>query len=221
MIHWPIKDREAAGVALARALADLEGQPDVTVLALPRGGVPLAAVIARSLAAPLDLMLVRKLGLPGQEELAMGAIAPGDIRVLNPDVVSVLQDASGVIARVERREREELQRRQQRYRGNRPLPALEGRRVVLVDDGAATGASMRVAIAALRAADPAEIIVAVPVAPADVVGRLQDEADRVVCLATPEPFLGVGCWYQRFPQISDEDVCALLAAAWDADGATG
>jgi putative phosphoribosyl transferase len=184
------------------------------VLALPRGGVPVAAEIAAALGAELDLMIVRKLGAPGQTELAMGAIASGGVRVLNRDVIASLGIKETAIEEVARREQQELERREHAYRGERPRPAIEGHCVILVDDGIATGATMRAGIEALRRLKPAKIVVAVPVAPPDTVARLRNVADEVVCLATPEPFWAIGQWYVEFPQLSDETVRQALAEAW-------
>lgn len=210
----PLRDRTEAGRALAAALRAYRGRNDVLVLALPRGGVPVACEVADAIGAQVDLMIVRKLGTPGQEELAMGAIASGGARILNRDVIEPLQIPERVIAEVERRERAEIERREHAYRGERPRPAVAGQCVILVDDGVATGATMRAAIAALRQAGPARIVVAVPVAPPETVGLLRSEADAVVCLAAPEPFGAIGCWYVEFPQLSDEEVRARLAQSW-------
>ena len=217
-----IQDRVAAGRDLARPLLKYRKQADVIVLALPRGGVPVAAEIAHALHAPLDIMVVRKLGTPGHEELAMGAIASGGIRVLNQDIVSSLGISEDVIERVAAREHAELERRMKAYRGERAWPSVEGKRVILVDDGVATGATMRAAIAALRSQAPAKVIVAVPVAPFDTLARLRGEADEVVCLATPEPFRAIGLWYSSFPQLSDEEVRRVLSERWaEHDAAAG
>lgn len=213
-MRLPIQDRTAAGRALARALGEYAGRGDLVVLALPRGGVPVASEVAAALAAPLDLMLVRKLGVPGQPELAMGAIASGGIRVLNPDVVHGLGIADAVIVRVAESEHRELERREQAYRGRRPRPVVTRCCVVLVDDGLATGATMRAAVAALRPQNPARIVVAAPVAPPDTATVLRDVADDVVCLATPEPFYAIGQWYRDFAQVTDDEVRMLLERAW-------
>lgn len=210
----PFLNRTEAGRGLAQAALHHAGRDDVIVLALPRGGVPVAFEVASALKVPLDLMLVRKLGTPGQEELAMGAIAQNGVRVLNPEVVDVLRISEDVISSVERRERKELERRQRAYRGNRPPPDLRDKRVILVDDGLATGATMRSAIKAVRAQAPALIVVAVPMAPVETIAVLQQEADEVICLATPEPFVAIGCWYHEFAQISDTECKTLLARAW-------
>jgi putative phosphoribosyl transferase len=217
----PLRDRVQAGQALAAALRAYRGRHDVLVLALPRGGVPVACEVAEALGAEVDLMIVRKLGTPGQEELAMGAIASGGVRVLNRDVIEMLRISEHAIGEVERRERREIERREHAYRGTRPRPAVAGQCVILVDDGVATGATMRAAIAALRQSKPAKVIVAVPVAPPDTVDVLRGEADEVVCLATPEPFMAIGCWYVAFPQLSDDEVRMRLAQSWRARPAAG
>jgi predicted phosphoribosyltransferase len=212
----PFLDRRDAGQALASRLTPYAGRPGVVVLALPRGGVPVAFEVARALGAPLDVLLVRKLGAPGHEELAMGAIASGGARVLNDDLVKRLQVTPAALAEVTAREERELRRREAAYRGQRPRPDIAGRIVILVDDGLATGASMRAAVAALRAERPARVVIAVPVAAADTCDELRREVDELVCAATPEPFLSVGAWYQDFDQTSDEEVRRLLAEAAEA-----
>jgi predicted phosphoribosyltransferase len=204
------RDRAEAGRELAVRLAGYAGRDDVVVLGLPRGGVPVAAEVARSLGAPLDVFLVRKLGLPGREELAMGAIASGGALVLNRDVVDELGVPDEVVQRVAARESEELRRRAALYRGERPEPELAGRVVILVDDGLATGASMRAAVAAVKSLQPARVVVAVPAAPAPTCAELAREVDELVCLRTPEPFYAVGMWYDDFSQVSDDEVRALL-----------
>lgn len=211
----PIANRTAAGQALASALSGYRDRDDTIVLALPRGGVPVAVEIARELAARLDLMIVRKLGTPGQEELAMGAIASGGGRVINEDVVKILAIAPRTIEQVASKEMEELQRREQVYRGDRPWPDLAGQCVILVDDGLATGATMRAAVGAVRSRQPERIVVAVPVAPPETVARLEDEADEVICLEQPEPFRAIGLWYADFTQVSDDEVRQQLTAAWN------
>jgi putative phosphoribosyl transferase len=213
-MQLPYKNRTEAARVLTELLTRYAGRADLFVLGLPRGGVPIAYEIARTLEAPLDLMLVRKLGLPGQEELAMGAIAMGGIRVLNAEVVEGLGVPAAVIDKVAAAELRELQRRERAYRGDRPVPDLAGQCVILVDDGLATGATMRAAIAAVRRHTPACVVVAVPVAPAATVVSLLQEADDVVCPATPEPFFGIGQWYEDFAQVTDEEVCQLLERAW-------
>jgi predicted phosphoribosyltransferase len=186
---------------------------DPIVLALPRGGVPVGFEVARALGAPLDVLIVRKLGLPQQPELAIGAIASGGVRVLNMDVVKGLGLPEDMIDEVTRREATELERREKAYRGGAIPPSVVGRSVVLVDDGVATGSTMSAAIAALREQRPHEIIVAVPLAPAETCARLGREADRVVCLESPEPFMAIGLWYASFPQTSDGEVRAYLERA--------
>lgn len=210
----PIEDRTAAGLALAQSLQDYRDRDDVIVLALPRGGVPVALEVARALGTPLDLMLVRKLGTPGQEELAMGAIASGGGRVMNEDVVRGLGISATAIERVAEQETAELRRREQAYRGDRPWPELAGQCVILVDDGLATGATMRAAVGAVRSNRPARIVVAVPVAPHDTIALLRQEADEVICLAEPEPFQAIGLWYLDFSQVSDDEVRDMLDQAW-------
>ena len=210
-----IEDRASAGYELARVLLKYRKRHDVIVLALPRGGVPVGAAIARALHSLLDIMLVRKLGVPGHEELAMGAMASGGIRVLNEDIVTELRISDREIEQVTMREQAELDRRMKAYRGNRPWPDLAGKCVILVDDGVATGATMRAAIKALRAQRPQKVIVAVPVAPFQTLAHLRSEADEVVCLATPEPFTAISAWYASFPQLDDDEVRQLLAERWN------
>jgi putative phosphoribosyl transferase len=217
----PFADRTAAGQALARALARYAGRDDVLVLALPRGGVPVAGEVAAALGAPLDVLIVRKLGVPWQEELAMGAVASGGARVLNEDVIAGGGIRPEQIEQATREQRREIERREQAYRGDRPHPEAKGKQVILVDDGIATGATMRVAVQALRGLGAAAIVVAIPVAPPDTVALLRGEADEVVCLAMPEPFYAVGSWYADFRQVSDEEVRRLLEAAWSAAPAQG
>jgi predicted phosphoribosyltransferase len=207
------RDRVEAGRALARHLLKYADQPDVIVLALPRGGVPVAYEVARRLHAPLDVFLVRKLGLPGHEELAMGAIASGGVRVLNDNVVRMLSVPTRVIDAVAQLEQAELQRREALYRVNRPAPQVEGKTVILIDDGLATGSTMRAAAEALRRQNPAKLIVAVPVAAAETCEAFRDLVDEVICAATPEPFHAVGVWYGDFSQTSDDEVRDLLARA--------
>jgi len=209
---------EAGGVLAADVVRALDRQPAVgkpLVLGLPRGGVPVALEVARRLRAPLDVLTVRKLGLPGQEELAMGAIASGGVRVLNQDVLDLLRVPPEVVDRVAEDELRELDRREAAYRGDRLRPELAGRCVILVDDGLATGATMRAAVDAVRRAEPAEVIVAVPVAPRETVVELRRSADRVICPWTPEPFFGIGGWYVDFAQTSDAEVRAILDRAGD------
>lgn len=207
------RDRVDAGRRLAADLEEYAGRDDVLVLALPRGGVPVAFEVARALDAPLDLFLVRKLGVPGHEELAMGAIASGGVRVLNAHVVEMLRIPDAAIAAAAAQEEVELRRRDAAYRGDRLPPDVRGRTVIVVDDGLATGATMRAAVAALRAQEPAELVVAVPVAARETVDALAGEVDRVVCPLLPEPFQAVGLWYDDFNQTEDDEVRELLARA--------
>jgi predicted phosphoribosyltransferase len=207
------RDRRDAGRQLAAELAAYANRPEVLVLALPRGGVPVAYEVARALKAPLDVFLVRKLGLPGQEELAMGAVASGGVRVLNRDVVEALRIPDELIDAVARRELQELERRERLYRGNRPFPDVHGKTVILVDDGLATGSTMRAAAEVLRQQGPARLIVAVPAGSPQTCDEFRDEVDEVVCAITPDPFYAVGVWYDDFSQTTDEEVRSLLAAA--------
>jgi predicted phosphoribosyltransferase len=207
------RDRRDAGRQLVAHLTHYAGRPDVLVLALPRGGVPVAYEVARALGAPLDVFLVRKLGVPGREELAMGAIASGGVRVLNGDVVRALRIPGEVIDAVTAEEQPELERREREYRDDRPAPEVRGRTVILVDDGLATGSSMRAAVAALRQRGPARIVVAVPVGAAETCAALGEVADEAVCAYEPEHFAAVGLWYSDFSQTTDDEVRALLAAA--------
>lgn len=207
------RDRTEAGQLLARALDEYTGRDDVIILALPRGGVPVGYEIARRLRVPLDVFLVRKLGVPWHRELAMGALASGGVQVLNDEVVRGYGIAPHVISAVAAAEQEELDRRAREYRGDRAFLSLEGRTVILVDDGVATGSTMRAAVAAVRKQHPASIIVAVPVAASQTCRELQHEVDRIVCLRTPDAFSAVGVWYEDFSQTSDDEVRTLLAAA--------
>ncbi len=206
-------NRRHAGSVLAGLLKHYADRPNVLVLALPRGGVPVAFEVAQALNAPLDVFVVRKLGVPGQEELAMGAIATGGVRVLNDDIVGYLGLSEEVIDRVAAREKKELDRRERIYRGDNAAPLVQGRTVILVDDGLATGSTMRAAVAALRKQQPSRIVVAVPVASPEACEELRSEVDETICAATPRPFQGVGRWYQDFSQTSDEEVHELLAQA--------
>ncbi|HZI08756.1 MAG TPA: phosphoribosyltransferase [Myxococcus sp.] len=212
-------DRVEGGRALAGLLWRYARRPDTVVLGLPRGGVPVAYEVARALAAPLDVFLVRKLGAPMHEELAMGAIASGGVRVINREVVEELSIRPEQIEVTAARETVELQRRERSYRDGRPAPEVRGRTVILVDDGLATGTTMRAAVAALRQQAPARIVVAVPVAAAQSCEELAAEADEVVCARTPEPFYAVGLWYRHFAQTSDEEVRELLARTAHETGA--
>lgn len=208
------KNRFDAGRYLATRLEAYRHRPDVLVLGLPRGGIPVAAEVARLLDAPLDVFVVRKLGVPGQEELAMGAIATGGIRILNHEIVRVLQIPDHVIDRATEQEQEELRRRERAYRGDRPPPEVHGKTVILIDDGLATGASMRAAVAALHQQEPARIVVAVPVAAEDTCAEFKHQVDDIICASTPEPFLGVGRWYEDFAQMTDQEVREILERAW-------
>ena len=207
-------DRTDAGRQLAEALSSYAQREDVILLALPRGGVPVAAEVAKQLRKPLDIFLVRKLGTPGHEELAMGAIAPGGYRVMNRDVVAMARVSEEEVAREEEKERAELNRRLASYRDDRPKPDLSGKTVVLIDDGLATGASMEVAAEAVREAGAARVVVAVPTAPPDSVERIEEVADEVISLITPSQFMAVGAWYESFEQTTDREVRELLAEVW-------
>jgi len=211
MLGLRFRDRQEAGQLLASELEKrYGGRDDVVVLALPRGGLPVGFEIAKRLRAPLDVFVVRKLGVPGHEELAMGAIASGGVRVLNDDVVSYLRVSPRTIDAVAESETQELERRERSYRGSRPPLEVSGHTVIIVDDGLATGSTMRAAIAALRKLGPREIVVGVPVAARDTCLDFQREVDAVVCLRTPEPFQAVGLWYTDFSQTTDEEVHQLL-----------
>jgi predicted phosphoribosyltransferase len=203
-------DRREAGQHLARELARWTGRDDVVVLALPRGGVPVAWEVARELGAPLDVFVVRKLGTPGHRELAMGAIASGGVRVLNEEVVRSYGVSPQSIERVADEELQELERREGAYRNGRPPLPLAGKVVILVDDGLATGSTMRAAVQAVRLHEPARVVVAVPVGASDTCAELRHLADEVICARTPEPFSAVGVWYRDFDQTTDEEVRALL-----------
>ena len=207
------KDRRDAGRKLAQKLTAYVGRTDVIVLALPRGGVPVGYEVARALNAPLDIFIVRKLGVPGHEELAMGAIASGGERVINQDIVRYLHIPPGMIDAIAAREIQELKRRERAYRGDRPAPQVEGYTVILIDDGLATGASMRAAITALRAQNPSQIVVAVPTAASETCQALEPEVDDMICATTPEPFYGVSRWYQDFSQTTDAEVKMFLEEA--------
>jgi predicted phosphoribosyltransferase len=210
--HPPaFRDRHEAGVVLAGQLGQFAGKADVVVLALPRGGVPVGAEVARALGAPLDVFVVRKLGLPGHPELAMGAIASGNVRVLNDDAVRWYRIPESAIEAAARDERPELERRERAYRDGRALASIKGRTVIIVDDGLATGSTMRAAVRAVRRLEPARIVVAVPVGARETCEALRDAADEVVCSFVPEHFSAVGLWYADFSQTTDEEVRHLLA----------
>jgi putative phosphoribosyl transferase len=219
MNQRPFSNRSEAGRLLATKLTSYADRPDVLVLALPRGGVPVAYEVARALNAPLDVFLVRKLGVPGYEELAMGAIATGGVRVLNDQLVDGLRIPDYIVDEIAGWEQRELIRRERLYRGDRPPPDVRGRTVILVDDGLATGATMLAAVKALRQMQPARIVVAVPTASPETCDLLRAEADDVICAITPEPFHAVGLWYEDFSQTTDEEVRELLARSAAASGA--
>ena len=213
MYRARFRDRTEAGRVLAMALTPYAGRLNLLVLALPRGGVPVGFEVARTLRAPLDVMLVRKLGVPGHEELAMGAIASGGIRVISNDIVRMLAIPDRAIATVAAAEEEELERRERAYRDGRPPAQVWGRTVILVDDGLATGATMRAAVAALKAQHPERLVVAVPIGASETCDMLRQEVDDVVCARTPEPFYAVGAWYEDFLPTSDDEVRDLLRKA--------
>jgi predicted phosphoribosyltransferase len=204
------RNRMDAGRQLAEQLSAYQERSDVVVLGLPRGGVPVAYEVARALRVPLDVFVVRKLGMPGHEEFAIGAIASGGVRVIDRDIVAAYDVTEEQLADVTSRELRELRRREQRYRGTRPLMPLRGKTVILVDDGLATGATMRAAVQALHKESPARLVVAVPVAAMDTCELLRSMADEVICLVTPEPFYAVGLWYHDFSQTTDTEVHDLL-----------
>ncbi|MFI5059414.1 MAG: phosphoribosyltransferase [Candidatus Acidiferrales bacterium] len=207
------KNRQEAGQRLASRLVKYANREDVIVLGVPRGGVPIAFEVATSLNLPLDIFVLRKLGVPGHEELAFGAIGSGGVRVLNANVVEQMGISDLDIAVVTRAEKEELERRERLYRGSRPPLDVHGRTVILVDDGIATGSSLRAAIRALREMKPAAIVIATPVAPERTCNRLRHEVEELVCVEMPEPFYGVGQFYHDFAQVSDEEVNELLERA--------
>jgi putative phosphoribosyl transferase len=213
-VQLPFEDRPAAGRMLAGRLRHLAGEGTL-VLALPRGGVPVGFEVARALEAPLDLVLVRKIGAPGHEELGLGAVVDGaqPHLFLNPEVMRSVRPDPGYVEAEERRQLAEIERRRRRYRGGRPPPAIAGRTVIVVDDGIATGGTARAALEALRLQKPARLVLAVPVAPADTLATLAPLVDETVCLAAPEPFYAVGAYYREFAQTTDEEVVALLDAS--------
>ena len=206
-------DRKDAGRILAQKLSAYAKQTDVIVLALPRGGVPVAYEVAIALHAPLDIFLVQKLGLPGRDELAIGAIASGGIRVLNDDIIRVLSVPEEVINIVARKELQELQHREHTYRGNRSAPEIRDHKVILVDDGLATGASMRAAVLGVRAQHPTRIVIAVPTAAPELCNAFEFEVDEIICGMTPEPFYGLSRWYEDFSQTTDAEVRMFLEEA--------
>lgn len=208
----PFRDRREAGRVLATKLDAYAGSPDLVVLALPRGGVPVGYEVARALEAPLDVFVVRKLGVPGQEELAMGAIAAGGVGLIEQGIVDALGITGAQVDAVMRSEQRELRRREQLYRAGLAPLSVTDRTTILVDDGLATGATMQVAARALRARRPARLVVAVPVAPPSTCGDLREVADEVLCAVTPEPLHSVSEWYENFAQTTDEEVRELLAA---------
>jgi predicted phosphoribosyltransferase len=207
------RDRTDAGKYLATKLLNYKDRQDVLVLALPRGGVPVAFEVAQVLRVPLDIFLVRKLGVPGHEELAMGAISTGGVRVLNEDTVDYLNIPEHIIDSIAAEELKELKRRERAYRGNRPEPDVKGKTVILIDDGLATGSTIRAAAQALRPQQPARIIVAVPVSAPETCDEYRIGVDEIICAVTPEPFVGVGMWYLDFSQTTDEEVRDLLERA--------
>jgi putative phosphoribosyl transferase len=205
------RDHIDAGKQLALRLSEYANRDDVVVLALPRGGVPVAYEVAKALHAPLDIFLVRKLGVPGHEELAVGAISTGGVRVINADVVDYLRIPARVVDAVVDAELQELERRERLYRDARPEPDVSGKTVILVDDGLATGSTMRAGVEALRQQNPARIVVAVPVSAPETCDEYRMGVDEIICAQTPEPFMGVGMWYRDFSQTSDEEVREILA----------
>lgn len=210
------RDRIEAGRVLAARLAKYANRPDVLVLGLPRGGVPVAYEVARELGVPLDVFVVRKLGMPGHEEYAIGAIATGGVRIINEEAIRAFGITDAEIAAVTTQEERELERRERRYRDNRPPPAFAGKTVILVDDGLATGSTMRAAVEALRQEGPARIVVAVPTAAPETCQEIAAHVDEMICAMTPDPFYAVGLWYEDFGQTSDEEVHDLLALAAEA-----
>jgi putative phosphoribosyl transferase len=209
----PFYDRMEAGQVLAAELQHYSDWPEVIVLALPRGGVAVGMEVAKELHAPLDIFVVRKLGVPGQEELAMGAIASGGVRIVNASVVGSLEISEQTINAVAHREEKELERRERYYRDGRHSLEVRGRIVIIVDDGLATGATMKAAVAAIRNQHPSRIVVAVPVAAPETCAELDELVDEVVCLRTPDPFMAVGIWFRHFPQLTDEEVRDLLQSS--------
>ena len=211
--YAPYEDRFEAGRRLAGMLSAYAHRTDVVVLALPRGGVPVGFEVAMALGAPLDVFVVRKLGVPGHEELAMGAIASGGVRVLDSNVVQLADVSEEDVQRITAIEQRELARRERRYRGDRPFPDVRGKTAILIDDGLATGSTMRAAVAALRQEGPSKIVVAVPVAAPEVCAAFRTVADEIFCASTPAPFHAVGLWYEDFTQTTDDEVRDLLERA--------
>jgi predicted phosphoribosyltransferase len=209
-MRLPYRNRHEAGAYLAEHLAEYRDRDDVIVLALPRGGVPVAYEVARALHAPLDVFIVRKIGLPGAEEFAVGAIASGGVRLLDEDLIERYGVSRAAVDRIIAAEERELERRERQYRGDRQMPDLTGKTVILVDDGLATGSTMRAAVAALRRDGAARIVVAVPVAAPETCALLEREVDAIICAVTPQPFYAVGLWYADFSQTSDREVHELL-----------
>lgn len=209
-MHITFESRVDAGKALAELFADLRDRDDTLVLGLPRGGVPIAAEVARAINAPLDVVLVRKIGVPGREELAMGAIASGDELVLDDELIAAFDVSDEQLQQVLTREGEVLRKREQLYRGDRPLPDLSGKTVLIIDDGLATGSTMRVAILAVKAQNPDHVLVGIPVGPPDRVAEIGREVDRIECVSSPPGFRAVGQWYRDFRPTADEDVIDLL-----------
>jgi putative phosphoribosyl transferase len=207
------RDRREAGRVLASKLDHYRGKPDLLVLALPRGGVPVGFEIARGLGAPLDVFVVRKIGVPGHEELAMGALATGDVRVVNEEVVRQFEISVSALAAAAAQAQRELSRREHLYRRDRRAPEVSGRTVILVDDGLATGSTMRAAVRALKDQEPARLVIAVPTAAPSTCAEFEAEVDEVVCAITPDPMYSVGAWYEDFSQTSDDEVRELLEAA--------
>ncbi len=220
----PFTDRREAGRELAAQLQNYRGDRSVIVLALPRGGVPVAFEIAEALDAPMEIFVVRKLGMPGQPEFAIGAVASGGARVVNEQVIRMYRIPAATIERLVAEELAEIRRREREYRGTRPLPSLASRTVILVDDGLATGSTMRVAVEAVRAFEPSRVVVAVPVGSPEACEEFADITDETVCARTPQPFQAVGLWYQDFSQTTDDEVRSLIRAhadRWRERGADG
>ncbi|HII79422.1 MAG TPA: phosphoribosyltransferase [Methanosarcina sp.] len=207
------RDRVDAGIQLAKKLSKYSNLPDVLILALPRGGVPVAFEVAKELNVKMDVFIVRKLGVPGNEELAMGAIASEDVRVLNEDIIRSYKIPDRVIATVAANELRELERKERKYRGGRLQPDMRDMTIILIDDGLATGATMHAAVEALKTKHPAKLVVAVPTASPDICRFFKGIVDEMICAATPEPFYAVGAWYEDFSQTTDEEVCELLEKA--------